>query len=143
VKNPLIINRLNLKEGGQQLHLKISAEDLDIKALKIIGPVDVNLDITTNDELIIIAGNVTFRAKLNCVSCLEDFEKDYSEEIYQEFVSGTKPKIVFEGRIEGADFNREYYSGDQIDLTSLIYDTVHLAIPIAPWCKDDCPDVSI
>jgi len=143
MKNPLIINRGNLKEGGQKFHQEVTAESLEIKDLKIVGPVVIDLEIFKTDDMITATGKVNFRVKLNCVSCLEDYEKDFSEKIYQEFVSGARPKVIAGGRIEDADFIREYYSGDHFDLTPIIRDTVQLAIPIAPWCRDDCPGVCV
>ncbi len=143
MKNPLIINRVNLEEGGQKFRQEVTAESLEIKNLNIVGLVVIDLEIFKTDDMITATGTVKFRVKLNCVSCLEDYEKHFTEKIYQEYVSGAKPKVIAGGRIEDADFIREYYSGDYFNLTPIIRDTVQLAIPIAPWCRDDCPGVCV
>jgi uncharacterized protein len=141
MKNQLIINRINLKEGSQKFHRSITAEELDIKTLILIGPIVIDIDLLKNNDVIVITGNINFRVKLCCVNCLENYEKDFSEKIYQEYVRGTKPIAAVRGRLEDADFTREYYTGDFFDLTSVIRDTVQLAIPLAPWCREDCPGV--
>ncbi|MCX8015524.1 MAG: DUF177 domain-containing protein [candidate division WOR-3 bacterium] len=143
MKNPLLINRLNLKPGRQHFHQELTAEQLDIKALTIIGNIIVDLELSKNGDTITVEGLVSFKVKLNCVNCLEDFEQSFSEKVYQEYIRGSNQTIIMKGRLEDVDFMREYYSGDFFDLTGLIHDTIHLAIPIAPWCQENCPGVKV
>jgi uncharacterized protein len=143
MKNPLIINRVKIKEGSQKFYQEVSAEDLEIKKLLIIGPIKIDVELTKSGDMIILTGTVNFRVKLCCASCLENYEKDFSEKVYQEYVRGTKPALTAGGRIEDADFTREYYTGDYFDMTPIIRDSVQLAIPMAPWCRDDCPGVRV
>jgi uncharacterized metal-binding protein YceD (DUF177 family) len=143
MKNPLIINRVKIKEGSQKFYQEVSAEDLEIKKLLIIGPIKIDVELSKNGDMIVVAGTVNFRVKLCCVNCLESYEKDFSEKIYQEYVRGTKPVATPGGRIEDADFSREYYADAYFDMTPIIRDTVQLAIPMASWCRDDCPGVCV
>jgi uncharacterized protein len=141
MKNPLVINRIHLKEGNQKLHHELSAEELGVVNVILLGPVIIDLEIMKNSDMIVVSGNVTFKTRLSCANCLVDFDKEFSEKIYQEYIRGTKPITTSGGRIEDADFTREYFSGDFFDLTPVIRDIVQLAIPLAPWCREDCPGV--
>jgi len=142
MKTPLLINRVKLQEGNQKFHHELTTEELDIRNIIAIGLIAIHLNLSKNDNLVIVSGLVKFRANLCCSNCLENYEKEFSEKLYQEYVHGTIPVATAHNRLEGADFNREYYTGDFFDLTSMIRDTVQLAIPLASWCRDDCPGVS-
>jgi uncharacterized protein len=43
--------------------------------------------------------------------------------------------------LKGEDINRVYFEGDSIDLSIGIRDTLILAAPIAPVCKEDCKGI--
>jgi uncharacterized protein len=141
MKNPLIINRIKLKDGSQKFQHKSTTEELDIKNINVLGPIIIDVDLFKNGDTIVVAGAVNFQVKLCCVNCLETYEKDFSETVYQEYVRGVKPIPLASGRLEDVDFTREYYTGDFFDLTAIVRDTVQLAIPLAPWCREDCPGV--
>ena len=141
MKNPLIINRIKPKDGGQKFQHKSTAEELDIKNINVIGLIIIDVDLFKNGDTIVVTGAVNFRVKLVCVNCLENYEKDFSGKVYQEYVRGVKPIPPTSGHLEDVDFTREYYTGDFLDLTTLIRDTVQLTIPLAPWCREDCSGV--
>jgi uncharacterized protein len=135
------MNALHLKEGTTKLYLEIMGEELEITAIKFAGPIVLDAELFKSGETIVLSGKVNFHAILSCVSCLNDYEKDFSEPIYQEYVRAPKPVIDDSARLENEDFVREYFSADFFDVTSLIRDTILLAVPIAPWCREDCPGV--
>ncbi len=138
---PLLINFLKLQEGNQKFQKELTSEELEIKNIVVSGLINVDLNLQKNDNLIIASGNVKFTANLCCANCLENFKKEFSEKFYQEYVQGINPNPISHSRLDGADFTREYFSGDYFDLTPIIYDTIQLAIPLAPWCREDCPGV--
>jgi uncharacterized protein len=140
-KNKLHVKHINLKEGKQKFHQEVTVEDLDIAKLNFIGPIAIDAELFKNGDTVVVSGNITFRLLLSCVSCLENYEKDFSQGLYQEYVKTTKPMTVETARLEGIDFVREYFTADYLDLMPIIRDTILLAIPVAPWCREDCPGV--
>jgi uncharacterized protein len=141
-KNKLLINALHLKEGVTKLYLEITNAELEITALKFAGPIILDAELFKSGETIVLSGKINFRPILSCVSCLNEYQKDFSEPIYQEYVRAPKAVIVDSARLEDEDFVREYYNADFFDVTALVRDTILLAVPIAPWCREDCPGVS-
>lgn len=141
-KNKLLINALHIKEGTTKLYLEITSADLEITALKFDGTIILDAELFKSGETVVLSGKINFHAILSCVSCLKEYQKDFSEPIYQEYIRAPKPVIVNSARLENEDFVREYYNSDFLDITSLIRDTILLAVPIAPWCKENCHGVS-
>lgn len=140
-KNKLLINSLYLKEGTTKLYLEVTGDELEITTHKFNGPIILDAELFKNGETIVLSGKINFRAILSCVSCLNEYQKDFKEPIYQEYIKTQKPITVASARLENEDFIREYYRADYFDITSLIRDTILLAIPIAPWCREDCPGI--
>lgn len=140
-KKKLIINQLHLKSGEQKFHEEIAGPDLDITQLQFIGPVIINAELLKNGDTVVISGTVNYRLKLCCVNCLENFEREFSEKIYQEYIKSSVSKSVSASHLEEIDFVREFYNSDFFDLTPLVRDTILLSVPIAFWCQPDCPGV--
>ncbi|MEO0131845.1 MAG: DUF177 domain-containing protein [candidate division WOR-3 bacterium] len=142
VKNSkLLVNVNALPDGVSKIIKELNASDLELTHLEFCGPIKVDLELTKSASNVRVKGTVNFCLKLLCVNCLEKFEKQFSEKIYQEYIhTGTK-KIPFAEQLEEIDFIREYYTTDVFDLGPLIHDTVILAIPLAPWCRADCKGV--
>lgn len=141
-KNKLHIREVKLKEGRQEFNETLSAEELDLSNLNFIGPIVIDAEFNKSGDMVIVSGKVAFRIELCCVNCLEKYQKDFSQDLYQEYVKSNKPMSVETDRLEDVDFIREFYTGNFFDLTPLIHDTILLAIPIANWCREDCPGVS-
>jgi uncharacterized protein len=139
---PLLINYLKLQEGNQKFQRELTNEELEIKNIVICGLINVDLNLQKNDTLVIASGIVKFTADLCCANCLENFQKEFCEKVYQEYVQGINPNPISHSHLDGVDFAREYFTNDYFDLTPIIHDTIHLAIPLAPWCREDCPGVA-
>ncbi len=141
VKNKLIINQINVKETEQPFYQEVTAQDLDIININFVGPIVVDLNLFKSGDTIVVSGAVKFQVLLNCANCLTNYTKNFSENIYQEFIRSIKSIISTNARLEDVDFIREYYTADFFDLAPLIHDTILLALPIAPWCREDCPGI--
>ncbi|MEO0074501.1 MAG: DUF177 domain-containing protein [candidate division WOR-3 bacterium] len=138
--NKLIINRQKLKTGIQKLNLELNKEDLEIENLNFIGPIILDCELNKNQDTVILSGIISYRLNLCCVNCLKNFERDFKEKIYQEYIKISRP-IKFNAQLEEEDFIREYHSTDYFDIKPLIRDTIILSVPIAFWCRTDCKGV--
>jgi uncharacterized metal-binding protein YceD (DUF177 family) len=141
IKNKLHIREIRLKEGKQSYKENLNAEELDLSNLIFKGPIAIDAELNKSGDTVVLSGKVNFRLELECVNCLEKYEKDFSQELYQEYVKTGQPMASESARLDDVDFVREFYTGDFIDLTALIHDTILLAIPIAGWCREDCSGV--
>ena len=142
LKNRLLINYLHLNEGRTKLFLELTGVELAIDKIKFAGPITLDAELFKSGDTIVLSGKVNFRTELSCVSCLNEHQKEFNEKIYQEYLRSVKPISVPSAHLDEIDFVREYYSTDFVDLTPLVRDTILLAVPIAPWCREDCPGVS-
>lgn len=100
--------------------------------------VHVELVITRSGRRFLVRGTVKFRATLECAVCLEEFEREYVERLAAEYVAeGGVPSI--QGKLTDTDEREPVrFDAEALDLGSLVRDTIHLAIPIAPKCHPDC-----
>jgi uncharacterized protein len=101
-------------------------------------PVRVELVVTRSGRRFLVRGRVVFRAMLECAVCLKEFEREYVERLAAEYVAeGDVPSI--QGKLMDTDEREPVrFDAEALDLGSLVRDTVHLAVPIAPKCHPDC-----
>jgi uncharacterized protein len=140
-KNKLLINVLSLPYGKSILKKELSPQDLELNHLEFCGPINVSLELFKSNKAVRVSGAVDFCLILECVNCLEKFKRQFSEKIYQEYIKIEPYRIPFSEELEETDFIREYYTTDFFDVAPLIHDIIILAIPIAPWCQENCPGV--
>lgn len=134
-----------LKPGENRMSFDLELDEIGVNEHEVAEnplfevlkqPVLVELVITRSGRRFLVRGSVKFRAKLQCAVCLEEFEREYDEKLAGEVVAeGEVPSI--QGKVPG-HADRVRFEVDALDLGSLVRDTIHLAIPIAPKCRPDC-----
>ncbi|MEO0091901.1 MAG: DUF177 domain-containing protein [candidate division WOR-3 bacterium] len=141
MKSQLIFNVLKIKTEKIKYNLTVTAEELEITNLDLVGPVQLTFELYRNANAIILSGVIDFTIRLVCSNCLKIFEQKFSEHVYQEYIKGKEPIKNYFQQLEDIDFDREYYDSDFINLTGIMRDTIELAIPLAPWCSPDCKGI--
>lgn len=144
MKHPLRITLASLRQGENRLRFELEPEELGLRDREVaenplfellVGTVRVDVRVDRSGRKLLVTGTVSFKAKLDCADCGEQFECQFNEPLSAEFLScGAADEL-------GADFDpREINSvhGDHLDLAELVRDAVHLAIPMAPKCRPDC-----
>jgi len=145
VKNVLNIPLASLKQGQNKLSFKLLPQDIALRPREVaenpsfeffVGPVEVSLSITRSGQRLIVAGSVSYRARLECAYCGCEYECDLSEPLAAEFLScddaGVETDRNAECEGEGG------LHGSWLDLLPMVHDAIHLAVPIAPRCRPDC-----
>lgn len=120
----------------RELHRTIDAPaDLGTDVIGVPEGTDVELDLRLEAvmEGVLVSGTVRGRATGECVRCLTDLEQDVEVDLQELYVY---PGRTPEG--EDDDELRELRD-DLIDLEPALRDTVVLALPFQPVCRDDCP----
>ncbi len=136
-----------LKSGDNRFELDGEAKDYGYEKREvkenpsfqsILGKIRAEVIITRSGKRFLVRGRVNFRAKLLCAICGEGYERDFTEEMFTEFtmLEGTGP--IYARELEPEELNRVPVDSDFIDLNPIVRDTIHLAIPIAPRCRDSC-----
>ncbi|MGQ9817366.1 MAG: DUF177 domain-containing protein [bacterium] len=115
---------LNLNESKFYNNLRI----LKTKVKLIKKALGVNADF-----------NVGFSADFVCARCLTTFEKKFDENLHLIYIAGKDPLLDLEKvELKSGDIDRVYYTGPNIDISIGIRETIILAIPSAPLCRNDC-----
>jgi uncharacterized protein len=145
VKNPLDIPLASLKQGQNKLNFKLQPHDLNMHAREVaenpsfeffVGPIDVSLAITRSGLRLMVAGSVSYRARLECSTCACEYECDFDEPLAAEFLSCDDEVEESGGKTECEE--RGGLRGNWLDLLPMVRDAIHLAVPIAPRCRPDC-----
>ena len=141
MKKDITLTLTSLVHGKNQLHYTIPANDLGInKELKILNNAEVDLSVLKSGDKLLIDGMVNFRAEIVCSNCAETFTKNYSEPIHAEYIKNT-PKLGRSVLLTHDEVDRSYFHGETLDLLPLIHDTILLAIPLAPTCREECKGI--
>lgn len=115
--------------GGTTLHLEgeedaapLGLEEADASPA---GPLRYSLDVGLSGGGLFATGNVAVRARMRCVCCLEEFERD----------------VV----VDPFSLQIELTGAELIDLTPAVREDIHLNLPAHPRCDSDggrkCPAV--
>jgi uncharacterized protein len=104
-------------------------EELRVRDAVIAAGSDalLDLEIEAINDAVTAAGTVRAPFEASCRRCLEDLSGVAEAEIQE----------IFERRpVEGETY---LLDGEIIDLEPLVRDSLLLALPLAPLCRDDCP----
>ena len=112
--------------------------DLDVRAdLDEVGtalarltaePVRARLRAESVVEGVLVTGDVTGVAALECARCLGSRRADVAVTVCE----------LFALHAAGAEEDAYAIDGTDIDLAPMLRDAVTLALPLAPLCRDDC-----
>ena len=134
--NGFILDLSTLPSGMSHRAVEAEARDLDLSDLWV-GPVHGRLDVERSGDRLTVRGVLEARARLECVSCLTEFERPVRAPI-EAFAerSGTG------SRGEQDELERDSYmlfhDGRRLDLREQAREALLLEIPIAPRCREDC-----
>jgi uncharacterized protein len=101
-------------------------EDLRLELEQVDGPVRGNLLLEGVSEGVYATGTLEWKATMSCARCLEEFSDDFEAK-----ASGMFALHPDEDSYPIAE------QGD-LDPEPLVRDTVLLAMPFAPLCREDC-----
>lgn len=99
--------------------------------------VEINCQITKTSSTIFIKGNLSVLLKVACSRCLEDTSLSAGNEFAYTLVPA-KQEVKEELELTADDLETSYYSGDFVDLTTIICEQIALQIPFKPLCKEEC-----
>ncbi|MGQ9707823.1 MAG: YceD family protein [bacterium] len=137
----------SLKSGDNRFELEGQARDFGCEVREVrenplfealTDRIKVVVNITRSGRRFLVQGRLRFRARLGCAFCGESYEEEYDEELVAEFTVLEPERAVFVRELEPEELDRLPIDADFIDLTQMVRDAIHLAIPIAPKCRQDC-----
>jgi uncharacterized protein len=99
---------------------------------------DVSLALTRNGARIYARGAVRARVEVSCGRCLEPATASIDSPVEVTFVPASLAPQPEQHEIHGDDPDYCTYSGEEIDLSELVRESVLLGVPLAPLCREDC-----
>ena len=90
-----------------------------------------------------LAARLGGELQLECVRCLGPVGFPVEERLDLVYLPRTAtgtPDADGSGEraLEAADLNASFYDGDTLDLTEMLWEQLHLALPVKPLCAPDC-----
>jgi uncharacterized protein len=137
------------------LAAELAGTDVRLAKEQTPGRVRVRSQQTGGTEFLVTA-NVTAHVATDCVRCLGDATIPVNLEltaIYAPRPAGISDEelearqdkaesVVLEDDNEG-DLSREFYSGDELVLDTMIRENILLEVPMQPLCASDCRGIEI
>jgi uncharacterized protein len=89
---------------------------------------------------ILVRGQLSGHLELACSRCLESFTSPVATDFDLLLVPGPGPGAAAaeEEELSQADLDLDYYTGEVVDLESLLREQIILLIPVKPLCDEAC-----
>lgn len=129
--------RLNsLVDGQQEIDEVLSAADLMVDNPPFNGAIEVTLRVDKEPQEIKISGVVKSVALFECDRCLEEFKQELEGSFTVLISQAIKP--LQSSLEDDEDLISIAPNTNEVDLTTFIYDTLLLSVPMKKLCRPDC-----
>ena len=119
-----------LKNSGESLRFsieeKITETNSDFGVSEFLSPVKAEGTITSFEEVLKVKAEGEVKVRTNCAKCLNSFDLEVFFEVNEDFSTTGN---------EGA---AETFTGEIIDLSSVVNQSILMALPMRIVCDDDC-----
>ncbi len=129
-----------IREGLRRKRFTCKPSSLDLpEDIPPLGQtIGVDVQFSRRRGGIVVEGEVSFTVELICSRCAGPFQSSLRESIDLFYKRG-EPRIeVKEAHLTEEEAKTVFHDGEIIDLTIPVRDTVLLAVPTKPLCKEDC-----
>jgi uncharacterized protein len=107
----------------------------------IISPIKAKLKIMKIASEVIVKGEVVADIKLQCSRCIKDFEHELSVPVDVVYHPLDELKGEERHEIMSGELDMDFYSGDEMDIMTLMKEQILLNIPMKPLCSDLCKGI--
>jgi uncharacterized protein len=124
-------------ELGQDWFARWQEED---SGLEFAGPgaLTGSVYVEKHGRDILLRGHLEGRLELHCSRCLTPYAAPVAADFDLLLAPGPEPASAGEEELSAADLDLDYYSGEVVDLESLIREQVILLLPLKPLCAESC-----
>lgn len=130
-RSPFLVNVADLRrERALPRPLALSAEvewGLEMSRVLADPALEAELELSALSGGIRVRGSTTVTVHHTCHRCLDEWDEEADVPVDQLYVEASR-----------ADEDDYTYSGDELDLESMLRDEVLLAMPLVPTCPDGC-----
>ena len=140
-KAPLVLDTRELgRRPGSQRTVSFSAEAPAELGIEVLGvpegsPVQLDLRLEAVMDGVLVTGTATADLEGECARCLEPIEDSITVDLQELY--------LYEPAGDDEDDDVSRLEGDLLDLEPVLRDTVVLALPFQPLCREDCPGLCV
>lgn len=145
----LVLNVPDIDASGKNFHFEIDSgwlqAELGDAGLRPADGGTVDVHAQRNGVEILVQGRVRTRVLAECVRCLGDAPLDVDTPItslMRPRIHETEPEAE-EIELTPEDVERDFYSGNEIVLDSLVRENIILEVPMKPLCSESCSGIAI
>ena len=143
----LHVSVARLREAGLDLHLKVGEEwfarwQEEDPDLEFSGPGDiaVHFHLERHGHDILVQGQLEGYVQLSCSRCLVPFSHPVEAD-FDLLLAPGPGRLDEEEELDRADLDRDFYTGDTVNLESILREQVLLTIPLKPLCSETCKGI--
>jgi uncharacterized protein len=144
VKKTLQINLKSIPETGLVVAINLGPEwfarwheedpGLEFADARITGEVHLS----KHGQDILVRGNLAGQLELACSRCLEPFAAPAAIEFDLLLVPGPVHATAAQVELSPEDLDLDYYTGEIVDLESILREQIILMLPLKPLCDEAC-----
>jgi uncharacterized protein len=143
-KNTLNVDLKTIPETGLTVAIDLGAEWFELWRAADPGLEFGDARITGQVELakhghdILVRGNLSSQIELACSRCLEPFTAPAAIEFDLLLVPAPAAPPAGDAELSPSDLDLDYYTGEIIDLESILREQIILMLPLKPLCDEVC-----
>jgi len=138
----MFLNLRSLQGHNERFDQRYQAslfEGVGADAFRVVSPVMLTFNVDRQEPgRYRVAGHVNGELELMCGRCLEPFSMPVAGSFDLRYVPRTENAGEGEREVGEDDLATAFYDDDRIDLSELIAEQFHLALPMKPLCAEVC-----
>ncbi|MGI6559109.1 MAG: YceD family protein [Limnochordia bacterium] len=129
------------------LETKCPPLELQQQEVTCIEPLRLAFTLTNTGECILLQGRLETALQLTCDRCLQPTVVPVTVPLSEEFYRAKESELNTKRATAGDSFNEEdddtdnWYTGDTIDLSSILKDSILLGLPMKVLCHPECAGI--
>lgn len=118
------------RSAKSDIHLDVVIGPIDDGAeeIKVLSPVKVDGTMYMTGDILNFDVHIKTSLGLTCSRCLQPFEREFENDISEQFTLDKDNK----------DADITFLDGDSLNVTEIIIGNIILSLPMKRLCKDDC-----
>ncbi len=106
--------------------------------LKLIRPLEVNLEIYKQTDHIRVQGTIEGVIQVGCHRCLAAFSRPLKEEIDIFLIPEERAPQEEETELETEEMDYDFFDGEVIEIDQLVAEQMFLSLPLKVLCSETC-----
>jgi len=102
------------------------------------GAIDGTVRLEKHGRDVLVRGHLAGRLDLACSRCLEEFSFPVQADFDLLLAPEKEPMSGEDEELTAADLDLDFYTGEVVDLESIIREQIILTLPLKPLCFEDC-----